>query len=45
MVPISWREMQCPKTKSIEYRKVAKPTSDYMNELKGELELKSSKKK
>ncbi|KAI9303263.1 hypothetical protein BJ944DRAFT_165743 [Cunninghamella echinulata] len=25
MIPISWQEMQCPKTKSIEYRKCAKP--------------------
>lgn len=27
MVPLSWIEMQCPVTKSIEARKVAKPTS------------------
>ncbi|CAO3644708.1 unnamed protein product [Mucor fragilis] len=26
MVPISWQEMQCPKTKAIELRKCAKPT-------------------
>ncbi|SAL95264.1 hypothetical protein [Absidia glauca] len=25
MIPISWQEMQCPKTKTIEYRKCAKP--------------------
>ncbi|KAI9469770.1 MAG: hypothetical protein EXX96DRAFT_587382 [Benjaminiella poitrasii] len=25
MIPISWQEMQCPKTKSIELRKCAKP--------------------
>lgn len=25
MVPISWKEMMCPKTQTIEYRKVAKP--------------------
>ncbi|KAG0175644.1 hypothetical protein DFQ28_006592 [Apophysomyces sp. BC1034] len=25
MIPISWQEMQCPKTKAIEYRKCAKP--------------------
>jgi len=25
MVPISWQEMQCPKTKVIEFRKCAKP--------------------
>ena len=24
MVPISWQEMQCPKTKAVEHRKVAK---------------------
>ena len=24
MVPISWQEMQCPKTKAVEKRKVAK---------------------
>lgn len=26
MIPISWQEMQCPKTKTIELRKCAKPT-------------------
>lgn len=25
LVPISWQEMQCPKTKTIELRKCAKP--------------------
>ncbi|KAI8881263.1 hypothetical protein K501DRAFT_253439 [Backusella circina FSU 941] len=25
MIPISWQEMQCPKTKTIEFRKCAKP--------------------
>ncbi|CAO3627420.1 unnamed protein product [Cunninghamella blakesleeana] len=25
MIPISWQQMQCPKTKAIEYRKCAKP--------------------
>lgn len=25
MIPISWQEMQCPITKTIEYRKCAKP--------------------
>lgn len=25
MIPISWQEMQCPKTKTIELRKCAKP--------------------
>ncbi|KAL0074359.1 hypothetical protein J3Q64DRAFT_1772390 [Phycomyces blakesleeanus] len=25
MIPVSWQEMQCPKTKAIEYRKCAKP--------------------
>ncbi|GAB5590879.1 hypothetical protein Unana1_05779 [Umbelopsis nana] len=25
MIPVSWQEMQCPKTKVIEYRKCAKP--------------------
>ncbi|ORZ03502.1 hypothetical protein BCR43DRAFT_483479 [Syncephalastrum racemosum] len=25
MIPISWQSMQCPKTKTIEYRKCAKP--------------------
>ena len=25
MVPISWQEMQCPKTKVKEFRKCAKP--------------------
>jgi exosome complex component CSL4 len=25
MIPISWQEMQCPRTKVIEYRKCAKP--------------------
>ena len=45
MIPISWREMQCPRTKAIEYRKVAKPTTDYMNRLKSELVLKSGKKR
>jgi exosome complex RNA-binding protein Csl4 len=25
MIPISWREMQCTKTKTSEYRKCAKP--------------------
>ena len=34
MIPISWMEMQCPKTKSIEFRKVAKPTNEYMRKLK-----------
>jgi exosome complex RNA-binding protein Csl4 len=24
MVPVSWQEMQCPQTKAIEHRKVAK---------------------
>lgn len=28
MVPISWTEMQCTKTKTIEYRKVAKIIGD-----------------
>lgn len=27
MVPIDWERMMCPKTKVIEYRKVAKPDS------------------
>ncbi|CAG8525660.1 12539_t:CDS:2 [Ambispora leptoticha] len=27
MIPISWKEMQCPKTKAIELRKCAKPLS------------------
>ncbi|KAI8378095.1 hypothetical protein EDC96DRAFT_493615 [Choanephora cucurbitarum] len=27
MIPISWQEMQCPKTKSIELRKCAKPSA------------------
>jgi len=26
MVPVSWQEMECPKTKTIEFRKVAKRT-------------------
>lgn len=37
MVPISWREMQCQSTKAIEYRKVAKPTKQYMDKLNSEL--------
>lgn len=37
MVPISWREMQCPKTKVVEYRKVAKPNKEYMKALKNQL--------
>ena len=28
MVPVSWECMQCPETKAIEYRKVAKLLSD-----------------
>jgi exosome complex RNA-binding protein Csl4 len=27
MAPLSWMEMQCPKTKTVEARKVAKPTN------------------
>ena len=27
MVPISWQEMMCPKTKQKEYRKCAKPAN------------------
>jgi exosome complex component CSL4 len=27
MVPISWQEMQCPQTKTIELRKCAKPAT------------------
>lgn len=27
MVPISWQEMQCPETKALEKRKVAKVTA------------------
>lgn len=36
MVPVSWMEMQCPKTLSLEFRKVAKPTTEHMQELKSD---------
>jgi len=34
MLPISWREMQCPGTSAVEFRKVAKPTADYIDQIK-----------
>lgn len=34
MLPISWREMQCPRTLAVEFRKVAKPTADYIDQIK-----------
>ncbi|XP_067940699.1 exosome complex component CSL4-like [Watersipora subatra] len=37
MIPISWMQMQCPKSKAIEFRKVAKPTSEYLTKLKGSI--------
>eukprot|EP00474_Spongospora_subterranea_P005372 CRZ05830.1 hypothetical protein [Spongospora subterranea] len=27
MIPVSWQQMQCPTTKTLEYRKVAKPST------------------
>jgi len=32
MVPVSWTEMQCPKTYNKEYRKIAKVIPEELNE-------------
>ena len=32
MVPVSWTEMQCPKTYNKEYRKIAKVIPEDLNE-------------
>lgn len=38
MVPISWKEMQCPATLVIENRKVAKPTNEHIISVQKELD-------